>query len=65
MEEKQGEYLEQKEVEFSNPLLRLDLGLFKKKYGIFLVIQWLRLHAPNAGNPGLIPAQGTRSCMCN
>ena len=23
--------------------------------------QWLRLHAPNAGGPGLIPGQGTRS----
>ena len=25
--------------------------------------QWLRLHAPNAGGPGLIPGQGTRSHM--
>ena len=25
-----------------------------------LVVQWLRLHAPNAGDPGSIPAQGTR-----
>ncbi|TEA34999.1 hypothetical protein DBR06_SOUSAS9710073, partial [Sousa chinensis] len=24
---------------------------------------WLRLHAPNAGGPGLIPGQGTRSRM--
>ena len=28
-----------------------------------LVIQWLRLHAPNAGGPGLILGQGTRSHM--
>ncbi|TEA23326.1 hypothetical protein DBR06_SOUSAS10410006, partial [Sousa chinensis] len=28
-----------------------------------LVVQWLRLHAPNAGGPGLIPGQGTRSHM--
>ena len=28
-----------------------------------LVVQWLRLHAPNAGDPGLIPGQGTRSHM--
>ena len=29
--------------------------------GIFLVVQWLRLHAPEAGSLGLIPGQGTRS----
>ena len=28
-----------------------------------LVVQWLRLHAPNAGSLGLIPGQGTRSHM--
>ena len=30
-----------------------------------LVVQWLRLHSPNAGGLGLIPGQGTvnRSCM--
>ena len=27
------------------------------------MVQWLRLHAPNAGAPGSIPAQGTRSHM--
>ena len=27
------------------------------------VIQWLRLHALNAGSPSSIPGQGTRSCM--
>ncbi|TEA34794.1 hypothetical protein DBR06_SOUSAS11910017, partial [Sousa chinensis] len=26
-----------------------------------LVVQWLRLHAPNGGGPGSIPGQGTRS----
>ena len=31
--------------------------------GISLVVQWLRLHAPNVGGPDLIPAQGTRSHM--
>ena len=32
--------------------------------GLHLVIHWLRLHAPNAGGLGLIPAgQGTRSYM--
>ena len=28
-----------------------------------LVVQWLRLGAPNAGNPGSIPGQGTRAHM--
>ena len=31
--------------------------------GISLVVQWLRLHAPNVGGPDLIPGQGTRSHM--
>ena len=31
--------------------------------GISLVVQWLRLHAPNAGYLGSIPCQGTRSYM--
>ena len=29
--------------------------------GASLVVQWLRLRAPNAGGPGSIPGQGTRS----
>jgi len=29
----------------------------------FLVVQWIRLHAPNAGGLGSIPGQGTKiSC---
>ena len=31
--------------------------------GTSLVVQWLRLQSPNAGGPGLIPDQGTRSHM--
>ena len=31
--------------------------------GTSLVVQWLRLCAPNARGPGLIPGQGTRSHM--
>ena len=27
------------------------------------MVQWLRLHSPNAGGPGSIPGQGTRSHM--
>ena len=29
--------------------------------GTSLEVQWLRLQAPNAGSPSLIPGQGTRS----
>ena len=32
-------------------------------WGNFLVVQWLRLHTPNAGGLGLISGQGTRSYM--
>ena len=31
--------------------------------GTSLVIQWLKLCAPNAGGLSLITGQGTRSCM--
>ncbi|TEA30779.1 hypothetical protein DBR06_SOUSAS4110247, partial [Sousa chinensis] len=31
--------------------------------GISLVVQWLRLHVPNAGGLSLMPGQGTRSHM--
>ena len=31
--------------------------------GTSLVFQWLRLRDPNAGGLGLVPGQGTRSCM--
>ena len=31
--------------------------------GISLVVQWLRLHAPNAGVLGLMPGQRTRYHM--
>ena len=37
---------------------------FKNKFiGTSLVVQRLRLCAPNAGDPGLIPGQGVRSRM--
>ena len=31
--------------------------------GTSLVVQWLKLQAPNAGSPGSIPGQGTTSHM--
>ena len=33
----------------------------KKRYGAPPVVQWPRLHAPNAGGLGLTPDQGTGS----
>ena len=36
---------------------------YRKRRRVFLGDQWLRLHAPNAGGPGSIPGQGTRSHM--
>ena len=33
----------------------------KKGDGISLVVQWLRLHTPNAGGLGSVPSQGIRS----
>ena len=35
----------------------------KEIKGTSLVVQWLQLHAPNAGGLGSIPGQGTRSRM--
>ena len=35
----------------------------KQRYGTSLVVQWLRLHTPNAGGPSSFPGQGTRSHM--
>ena len=39
------------------------LQLKEQKRGDSLVVQWLRLCAPNARDPSLIPGQGTRSHM--
>ena len=38
-------------------------GLEGRDLGTSLVGQWLRLYAPNAGGPGSIPNQRTRSHM--
>ena len=48
---------------FKETLFLKKTWLFKKREGTALVIQWLRLHAPNAEGPGSIPGQGTRSHM--
>ena len=36
-----------------------SVNIEAKKHGPSLVVEWLRLHAPKAGGPGSIPAQGT------
>ena len=41
----------------------LDAWISASDPGTSLVIQWLRLHAPNAGGRGSIPGQGTTSHM--
>ena len=38
-----------------------SVGCVSKVFGESLVVQWLRLHAPNAGDLGLTPGQGSRS----
>ena len=48
--------------------LFLGLKVFQNKFlkkitGTSLVAQWVRCRAPNAGGPGLIPGQGTRSLI--
>ena len=35
----------------------------ERKAGTSLVVQWVSLHTPNAGDLGLIPGRGTRSSM--
>ena len=44
-------------------LQRAGHNLATEEQGYSLVVQWLRLHGPNAGSPSLIPGQGIRSHM--
>ena len=48
-------------------LMGIEFPFYKAKrvleMGTSLVVQWVRLHTPNAGGPGSIPGQGTRSLM--
>ena len=44
-------------------LVQLNIKNKKKKKGTSLVGGWVGIHAPNAGGPGSIPGQGTRSHM--
>ena len=49
----------------SNNKKTLDpvLNMKVKMHRNFLMVQWLRLQAPNVGGPDSIPSQGTRSHM--
>ena len=40
-----------------------EMDILREVTGTSLVVQWLRLHAPNAGAQGSIPGQKTRSHM--
>ena len=40
---------------------KFNITSYKGKSGTSLLVQWLTIHAPNAGGPGSIPDQGTRS----
>ena len=40
--------------------IRCIFTFFKQYFGTFLVVQWLGLHAPNAGGKGLIPDWETK-----
>ena len=33
--------------------------------GMSLVVQWLRLHTPNAGGPGSVPGRELDPASCN
>ena len=51
------------ETQWASPSL---LGVMEKEdtdVGTFLVVQWLRLCTPYAGDPGSIPGWGTGSHM--
>ena len=48
-------------------ILSVQLKKKQKRYGLgtYIVVQWLKLRASNAGGLGSIPGQGTRSHMLN
>ena len=46
-------------------LYRKEIYLKRNSWGSSLMVQWLRLHTPNARGPGSIPGQGIWPQMCN
>ena len=46
-------------------LYRKEIHFKRNSWGSSLMVQWLRLHTPNARGPGLMPGQGIWSHMCN
>ena len=51
--------LQQQQQKKSMSILSINFQV----WGTFLVVQWLGLCTPNAGGPGSIPGQRTRSHM--
>ena len=60
---KQQRLNENVSCDWLEPNNKLSLPNIKTTPGTSLVVQWLRLHAPNAGGLGSISGQGTRSHM--
>ena len=48
---------------FPSPCVPGTSPIKKGSSGVYVVVQWLRLHAPHAGDPGSIPDQGARHHM--
>ena len=48
---------------FSYFSIKIQLRKKNSAEGTSLMVQWLRLLTPNAGSPGSVPGQGTRSRM--
>ena len=61
MQEQMGDVSREMEILINNQ--KKCWRLKKQKTGTSLAVQWLRLCTPNAGGPGSISGQGTRSCM--
>ena len=60
--QKKGNNKQQKSMKPKAGSLR-KMKIIDKPLGTSLVVQWLILGGPNAGGPGSIPSQGTRSHM--
>ena len=64
MEISQNDKQREKRIKKKNKQKRIFTNCRQfKRYGTSLLVQWLRLCAPNAGDLGSIPGQGTRSHM--
>lgn len=50
-------------VQVNTNIIYSEPSFNNQHIGTSLMVQWLRIHAPNARRPGSIPSQGTRSHM--